>query len=73
MAIKQIAAELAVKIIPVWTPHEHSRLVLADLGSKFSNSTDEWSADRKQLRAVFDYFQFYPTIDAFAYMHNTVQ
>ena len=72
VAIKQIAAELAVKIIPVWTPREHSRLVLADLGSKFSNSTDEWSADRKQLWAVFDYFQFYPTIDAFASMHNTV-
>ena len=61
-----------MKIIPVWTPREHSRLVLVDLGSKFSNSKDEWSADRNQLQAVFDYFQFQPTIDAFASMHNTI-
>ena len=70
--IKQLASELLVKIVPVWTPREQSRLFLADLGSKFSNSTDEWSADREQLRAVFEYFQFYPTVDAFASVHNRI-
>ena len=70
--IEQISSELSIKIIPVWTPREHSRLVLADLGSKFSNSTEEWSVDRSRIHDVFNYFQFLPTVDAFASVHNKI-
>ena len=72
VAIKRIEKELCIKIVPVWTPRDHGRLVLADIGSKFSRSTDEWSADRHNIQIVLDYFGFMPTVDAFASSHNTV-
>lgn len=70
--IKKLEANLGIKVVPVWTPREHSRIVLADIGSKFSNSTDEWSIDKSILVNVFAHFRFYPTIDAFASVHNNV-
>jgi len=70
--IKMLEAELNVKIVPVWTARDHDRITLADIGSKFSTSTDEWSVNRQQLQVVFDHFQFCPTIDAFASVHNKV-
>jgi len=70
--IKMLEAELNVKIVPVWTSRDHDRIMLADIGSKFSTSTDEWSVDRQQLQVVFDHFDFCPTIDAFASVHNKV-
>ena len=70
--IKEMERALKIQIIPVWTPREQSRLMLADLGSKFTTSTDEWSVDRHSLQTVFDYFHFVPTVDCFASHHNTV-
>ena len=46
--------------------------MLADLGSKFSHSTDEWSVDREDLKMVFVQLNFFQTIDAFATVHNRV-
>ncbi len=71
-AIKKLEKELNVIVIPVWTPGEHVRLVLADLGSKFSNSTDEWAIDRSQLMEIFKKLNFWPTVDAFASQHNKI-
>ena len=64
--IKFLEMELDITIIPVWTPRSHSRIVLADLGSKFSQSSDEWGISRNQLDKVFKQFNLVPTIDAFA-------
>ena len=70
--IKKMEKALNVLIIPVWTPREQARLVLADLGSKFSNSTDEWAIDRSQLMQVFETLHCWPTVDAFAASHNHI-
>ena len=36
-----------VNIVPIWAARSDDNLVLADLGSKFINSTDEWSISVK--------------------------
>ena len=70
--IKKLEKNLSVKIIPVWTPREHARLQLADLGSKFSTSTDEWPVSRPVIDAVLNCLNVQPTIDAFASVHNKI-
>ena len=70
--IKKLEKILSVKIVPVWTPREHARLQLADLGSKFSTSTDEWSVVRPVVDAVLNCINVKPTIDAFASVHNKI-
>jgi len=45
---------------------------MADMGSKFSHSTDEWSVERSQLLELFQQLSFWPTVDAFASAHNHV-
>jgi hypothetical protein len=72
LAIKKLEKKLNVLIIPVWSPREHFRIVMADIGSKFSHSTDEWSVNREQLLSLFTSLSFWPTIDAFATAHNHV-
>ena len=64
--IKFLEQELNITIIPVWTPRTHTRIILADLGSKFSQSTDEWGVNRDQLQGIFHQLNIYPTIDCFA-------
>ena len=64
--VKFLELELGITIVPVWTPRSHSRIVLADLGSKFSQSTDEWEISRNYLRRIFQAFHLFPTVDAFA-------
>jgi hypothetical protein len=71
-SIKRMERKLNVLIIPVWTPREQYRLVMADMGSKFSHSTDEWSVSRTQLISLFAHVNFWPTVDAFASAHNHV-
>gem|GEM_PF-3893740 len=71
-AIKVLEKKLKIIVIPVWTPREHFRIIMADLGSKFSTSTDEWSVDRSQLISIFQFLSFWPTVDAFASAHNHV-
>ena len=72
MAIKLIESRLHIKLVPVWTTRDHGRLQEADLGSKFSQSTDEWSIDRHQLADIFEFFKFTPSVDGFASSHNHV-
>ena len=66
LKIKILEQKLGIRIVPVWTPRTHPRVVSADLGSKFHMSTDEWGLDRADLRLVFEAFEFEPTIDGFA-------
>ena len=37
-------------IVPVWEARTDKNLTLADIGSKFINSTDEWSVDNQTLK-----------------------
>ena len=66
LKIKILEQKLGIRIVPVWTPRTHPRIVMADLGSKFHMSNDEWGLDRADLRLVFEAFEFEPTIDGFA-------
>jgi len=50
--VKKLEKKLNVMVIAIWTPREHGRIFLADLGSKFSLSTDEWSVDRDLLYTI---------------------
>ncbi len=70
--IKKLEKELNVLVVPVWTPREHVRIVLADIGSKFSTSTDEWAIERSQLCNIFEKLQLWPTVDAFASSQNNI-
>ena len=64
--IKALEQKLGVRIVPVWTPRTHPRIVLADAGSKFHMSTDEWGIDRTDLKQILEAFEFEPTLDGFA-------
>ena len=66
VSIKFLEKDLGITIIPVWTPRNHSRIILADLGSKFSLSSDEWGIDRLQLLSIFNLFAVSPDVDCFA-------
>ena len=68
--IKKFEADHGVVIIPVWAPREDENLVLADLGSKFEKSTDEWSIDSNSYLEICRYFEHKPTIDCFASTKN---
>jgi len=46
--------------------------MLADLGSRISRSSDEWSVCRTDLATVFSSFQILPEIDAFAVASNAI-
>lgn len=70
--IKFLEMELGITVIPVWTPRSHSRIVLADLGSKFSQSSDEWGIARNHLDKIFKQLNLVPTIDAFASEANSI-
>lgn len=70
--IKCRERSLDIRIIPVWTPRTHARIVIADIGSKMVASTDEWCVDRNDLVQVFTKFDFLPEVDCFASSQNTV-
>ena len=71
VTIKSIERDMCLKIVPVWTPKEQGRLVLADMGLRFSTSTDEWSISRPLLWDIFQKIDFSPTVDCCASKHNT--
>ena len=68
--IKILEFNLGIKIQPVWVPRTNPLLVLADLGSKFDKSTDEWSIDLFSFKKIQNYFQVTFTFDAFASNEN---
>ena len=70
--VKVLEKELNIIVLPVWTPRSQDRLVLADAGSKFSTSTDEWCVSRADLLNIFSDMQFWPTVDGFASGHNKI-
>jgi hypothetical protein len=70
--IKCSERDLGIRVIPVWTPRLHPRMLLADAGSRFSRSTDEWSVNRSDLAAIFSFFAFTPDVDCFASATNAV-
>jgi len=75
LSIKTVEKNLNIRILPVWTPRCHTRIVAADAGSRFATSTDEWFIDRTSLTAVFQLLSFSPgpnCIDCFASAANNV-
>ena len=57
-------------IIPIWAPRTNALIAMADAGSKFSTSTDEWSIDRISFENICSKFGTWPTVDAFASSEN---
>lgn len=57
---------MQIKVIPVWTKRDHPRIILADLGSKSQQDTDEWGISSSLLKHIFKYFNFFPNLDGFA-------
>ena len=72
VAIKRIEKDCNISVIPVWTPKEHGRLLLADLALRFSTSTDEWCISRPQLWDIFKICDFHPTVDCCASKVNAI-
>jgi len=75
LSIKTKERDLKIRIIPVWTPRSHARIVAADAGSRFATSTDEWFIDRSSLGVIFRLLSFQPDencVDCFASAANTV-
>jgi hypothetical protein len=70
--IKLLERELDIKLVPVWTPRSHSRIVLADLGSKLHTSTDEWCVEREKLAEVLAELEFKPEVDCCATRANDI-
>ena len=59
-----------VVIVPVWASRNNDNLQLADLGSKFKNSTYEWSVDVVTFKDICNYFTVKPTFDCFSSQQN---
>jgi len=70
--IKVLEKRLNIILVPVWTLRSHERIVIADIGSKFSVDTDEWLVARPPLQLVFAQIGLFPTVDCFATQHNTL-
>ena len=71
LRIKQFEFQYNIKIIPIWSPRTSIQIQLADLGSKFSSSTDEWSIDKISYDAILNYFNVVPTVDCFSSNSNS--
>ena len=70
--LKKLEKRLNLQIVPVWTSRNHNRIVLADLGSKFSQSTDEWGVSRNLHQQLFSSWEIQPTVDCFASSTNKI-
>ena len=70
--IKRMERSLDLELVPVWTPRTQARLVLADLGSKLSQSTDEWGVHRDDLGEIFRDWGFWPEVDCMAAGNNSI-
>ena len=69
--LKVLEKMLDLEIVPVWTSRNHERIVLADLGSKFSTRSNDWGVSREILH-IFLKFEFEPSLDFFASSASTV-
>ena len=70
LAIKKWEAELGIRIIPIWKPRTTNELVMADIGSKMYQSTDEWAIDHTTFQKIQKFAGMKVTIDAFATSAN---
>ena len=67
LKIKLYECVNCVNIVPIWVARSDDNLVLADLGSKFINFTDEWSIDSVTFKMISNYFSMMiPTFECFA-------
>ena len=69
--IKRIEFELRLTIIPIWAPRTDLNLVLADIGSRLSSSTDEWKIDDHSFELLQSHFGVRVSCDCFATSSNT--
>ena len=70
--IKCMERKLDIRLVPVWTPRSHARIVAADLGSKLNTNTDEWCIDRTDLAKVFRKLDYHPEVDCMATRTNAI-
>ena len=68
--IKLAERSMGIEIEPIWLPRESQQIDMADIGSKLSISTDEWSIDRKTYNTATNYLGLRPTVDAMATDRN---
>lgn len=66
LRIKHFEFLYKIRIIPIWCPRTNFQMQLADLGSKLSTSTDEWSIDDISIAQILKKFAVIPTVDAFS-------
>jgi len=59
-AIKCKEQNFGIRVIPVWTPRLHPRLVFADAGSRLSSSKDKWSVRQDRSGRHLCPFQLQP-------------
>ena len=72
MVIKKMEKNLGIQIIPIWQPRDTLSIVLADMGSKAYQSTDEWSVDKYTFKHIQKTMGIKVTIDAFATSANAL-
>jgi hypothetical protein len=64
--------DYGIRLKPVWSPQDELRVAIVGQNTEIARSTDEWSASRQQLAALFDTAGTHPTVDAFAAQCNSV-
>ena len=64
--IKKFEKMYNVIIYPVWVSRNTDLIQIADDGSRFSTSTDEWSVNDYAFSSIVRYFQLVPSIDCFS-------
>ena len=69
--IKMFEHKFQVRIYPVWISRNERTNQLADEGSRFSTSTDEWSVDDFLFNKICRHFQIEPSVDCFSSRDNS--
>ena len=70
--IKQFEQQYNVIIYPVWMSRNSELIKIADNGSRFSSSTDEWSVNEYAYNRIVKYFQIVPSLDCFSSVANNM-
>ena len=70
--IKQFEQQYNVIIYPVWMSRNSELIKMADDGSRFSSSTDEWSVNEYAYKQIVKYFQIVPSLDCFSSVANNM-
>ncbi len=70
--IKMLENDYSIRLKPVWSPQDELRVTIAGLNTETARSTDEWSASRQHLAALFDTAGVHPMVNTFAAQCNSV-